>query len=343
MISNLYERYSRQIVLKDIGIDGQEKILKAKVAVAGVGGLGSMVVSLLARMGVGELHIIDSDVVSLSDLHRQVLYDENDVGKPKVYAAKEKLGKINSNISVYTYPISVNNFDELERIISKVDAVADGLDNMRARYNLNLAAVKHKKPYVFASAIENYGNISTIVPGETPCLNEFYSGFDEEGLPTCATVGVNPSVVTTIASLESNEILHILTGREPPFKGRLGILDLSMGTLESINLKKDDRCEVCDLRARPLREPDTEISCSKDGMSTIFINRPFGDVDLDQISIDEVQRSKDYLKGTYKGFMFTIYRTGYAVALYRGYFDGLEKEALNAYAEVVRKGNTRKA
>ncbi|MGC9208346.1 MAG: HesA/MoeB/ThiF family protein [Nitrososphaeria archaeon] len=343
MISNLYERYSRQIVLKNVGVDGQEKLLKSKVAVAGVGGLGSMVASLLARMGVRELHIIDRDVVSLSDLHRQVLYDENDVGKPKVFAAKEKLREINSTVSIYTYPISVNDFEELERIISRVDVVADGLDNMRARYNLNLAAVKHNKPYVFASAIENYGNISTIVPGETPCLNEFYSGFNEEGLPTCATVGVNPSVVTTIASLEANEILRILTDGEPPFKGRLGILDLNMGTLESINLKKDERCEVCGLRAMPLREPDTEISCSKDGMSTIFINRPFGSVNLDKINIDGIQRIEDYLRVTYKGFTFTIYKTGYAVALYKGYFDGLEREALNAYAEVIGKGNTRKA
>ncbi len=334
------ERYSRQILLNTIGLEGQEKISNAKIAVAGVGGLGSMVASLLARIGFGEIHLIDRDVVSLSDLHRQILYDEDDLGLPKVIAAETKLKKINSTINIYSHPISVNNLPFIEKLIQKVDVIVDGLDNMRGRYNLNYLAVKNKKPYIFAAAIENYGNISTIIPPDSPCLYEFYGKYSQdENLPSCSTNGVNPAVVTTIASLEVNEAIRIVTQKKPNFFKKLGLLDLNLSSIESIEIKKDPNCDVCNLRFKPLSEPKTEISCDKYGFSTVFINNYIHDLDLEEVitnkKIKPLRKNGKFVSGTIGDVYFTLYFNGYAVFQFKKYDEELAKRAEILYEQIV--------
>jgi Dinucleotide-utilizing enzymes involved in molybdopterin and thiamine biosynthesis family 2 len=340
-------RYSRQIVLKDIGLDGQEMLLKTKVTVAGVGGLGSMVSSLLARIGFGTIHIIDRDVVSLSDLHRQILYDEGDVGVPKVYAAEKKLKQINSKVNIYSHALSVNNFNMIKGIINDSDIIIDGLDNMRARYNLNFMAVTLGKPYVFASAIENYGNLSSIVPGKTPCLNEFYGDFKDRELPTCATTGVNPAIVTSIASLEVNEAINLVLKGSSPFFGKLALLDLSAGSLETVDLKKDPECDVCSMKAKPEIEPFVEISCSKDGFTTVFVNNYVDGLNLETVSrnsrIKVALKNENYIAGFYEDARFTVFSTGYAVFQFKYYDDEIKNRVEKIYELIIGRDHNKKA
>jgi molybdopterin/thiamine biosynthesis adenylyltransferase len=340
-------RYSRQIVLKDIGLEGQEKLLKSKVTVAGVGGLGSMVASLLARIGFGEIHIVDRDVVSLSDLHRQILYDEGDLGIPKVYAAEKKLKQINSEVKVYPHALSVNNYDMMKQIINDSDIVIDGLDNMLARYNLNILVVTLGKPYVFASAIENYGNLSSIVPGKTPCLNEFYGDFKDRELPTCATAGVNPAIVTSIASLEVNEAINLVLRGRSPFFGKLALLDLNIGSLETVDLKKDPKCDVCNAKAKPEIEPRVEISCSKDGFTTVFVNNYVDGLNLENVSrnsrIRVALKNENYISGFYEDSRFTLFSTGYAVFQFKYYDDEIKNKVEKIYEFIVGRDYSKKA
>lgn len=271
------ERYARQLVLKDIGTDGQERLRAARVAVAGVGGLGGSSAMLLARMGVGTLYLIDRDLVSLSDLHRQPLYDEDDIGLPKAEVAAKRIKRFNSGITVYPIAASLQSRMAIGAI-RKATAIVDGLDNMPPRYYLNRLAVKWKKPYVFASAIETYGNVSTIVPGVTPCLEEFYGGLYDADLPKCAEVGVHPSILSVISGIAAAEAISIITGNPPRLAGKLLLADLRMPSMEVVDLRVNVSCPVCnrgDGKApnplKRLKFERVELGCSSGGLGTFFI------------------------------------------------------------------------
>jgi len=166
------ETYSRQIALRDIGVSGQEKIRRARVCVIGVGGLGSAIVAQLAGMGVGLLRIVDRDLVERVNLHRQSLYDVDSLGMPKVEAAENRVRRINPDVRVEALTLSVGEHNA-EKVVEDMDIVLDGLDSLAARRIVNRACVKHGKPYLFGAAVEMFGNASTIIPGETPCLDCF--------------------------------------------------------------------------------------------------------------------------------------------------------------------------
>jgi len=187
------ERYSRQIVLEDIGLEGQERLARSTVAVIGLGGLGSPAAMLLASMGVGRLVLVDRDVVSATDLHREPLYRLSDVDVPKVEAAEERLRELNPRLETVSYPEPIHQ-GNAEEIVGRADVVVDGLDSMAARHIVNRAAVKLGKPYVFAGGIEMYGNITTIIPRETPCLECFYPVYSDEDIrvETCPVCGDRP-------------------------------------------------------------------------------------------------------------------------------------------------------
>ncbi len=333
-----YERYSRQIVLDYIGIDGQNKLQESTALIAGVGGLGSFSAMELARMGVKSLILVDRDIVSYSDLHRQVLYDEKDVGLPKVEAAKRKLASINSNVKVEVYGSSVNYRELMDQLVKRSDVVIDGLDNMSSRYTLNSLSIKNKKPYIFAAAIELYGNVSTIIPGNTPCLEEFYGSLNDSELPKCATSGVHPSIVYIVSSLSTNEAVSLLIGRTPNLASKLALVDLRTSSIQSINLKKNNSCPVCTQgKFFERKEEEIEISCSKDGYATLFINKPS---DLDIIK-SEVSLISNGFKITDRGAYYitfkkgnawgTIFNTGYMVYQSTSYHQGIEEEAMKVH------------
>ncbi len=246
------EFYSRQIVLQEIGYKGQLKLKNAKVCIVGLGGLGSHEALQLASMGVGYIRLVDHDFVELSNLQRQPLYDVNYLGFPKVEVASKKLRELNPHIEIDPLPLFLNT-SNAENIISGVDVVVDGLDRMTPRYALNRACQKLGIPYVFGAAVMTFGNVSTIIPGETACLECFQGNLDDDTLPKCAVVGVHPSILSIIASVEVSEVTEVILGKKPQLANKLLHCDLSNMMFEKVALSKAENCPVCG--TKPLGPP----------------------------------------------------------------------------------------
>ncbi|MBI4494095.1 MAG: ThiF family adenylyltransferase, partial [Chloroflexi bacterium] len=193
--SALGARYARQELFFGLGRQGQERLARARVAVVGCGALGTVIANLLARAGVGFLRLVDRDYVELTNLQRQVLFDEADVarGAPKAVAAVEKLARVNSQIALEA-AVEDLNADTVERLIGDVDLVMDGTDNFETRYLLNEACVQRGLPWIYSAAIASYGVTLTILPHQTPCLRCIFTESPPPGtVPTCDTAGVlNP-------------------------------------------------------------------------------------------------------------------------------------------------------
>ncbi len=292
--------YSRQIVMTEMGYNAQLKLKNSKVCLVGMGGLGSPASMQLAAMGVGFLRIVDRDFVELTNLHRQHLYSVDDVGVPKVEAAAKRLRRLNPYISVEPLPLSVNE-SNAEDLVRGMDVVIDGLDSMAARYAINRACLKLGVPYVFGAAITTNGNVSTIVPGETACLECFYGGLDDKKLPKCGVVGVHPSLVNIIASLEVSEVIRILVGKQPRLANKLLHFDLDEIEFNEINLQNVESCPVCG--THPLSSPMSlkqefvEEICGRKSKK-VYVVVPERSID---INLGDV---KNYLKK--KGFSLTV-------------------------------------
>ena len=275
--------YSRQIVLKEIGLDGQRRLKDGTVCVVGAGGLGSLILIQLASMGVGTLRVVDRDIVEVSNLQRQQLYDTKVIGVPKVEAAENRLRELNPFIEVEPVPLSVTP-GNAERIIGGVDVVVDALDSMRARYALNRAAQRLGIPYVHGAVIMQVGNATTIIPGETACLECFQGGIDDASLPSCAVMGVHPSIIGVIASVQVSETIRLLLGEEPVLANRLLFADLSDLSLEKITLAKVETCPVCGSSPRgepaPIDYASPEEVCGREGRR-VFVFSPDMDQGLD--------------------------------------------------------------
>ncbi|MFQ6053200.1 MAG: ThiF family adenylyltransferase [Candidatus Bathyarchaeia archaeon] len=277
------EYYSRQIVLAEVGSAGQLKLKGSRACVVGLGGLGSPLSMQLASMGVGHLRLVDRDVVERSNLQRQHLYGVDMVGYPKVEAAAHRLRQLNPYIEVEPLPLSLHA-GNAEKILHGVDVVVDGLDTMAPRYALNRACLKLGVPYVFGAVITHIGNVSTIIPGETACLECFQGDVDDDALPTCATVGVNPSIIGIVASIQASEAVSILLGRPPNLANTLLFCDLEDLTFERIKLARAETCPVCGATPRseasPLRREPVEEVCGREGRR-VFIMAPDEDLELD--------------------------------------------------------------
>jgi len=244
------ERYSRQILLSEIGKEGQEKLLSSAVAIIGCGALGTVIANSLVRAGVGRVKIVDRDYIELNNLQRQVLFDEEDIarGLPKAIAAAEKLRKVNSQVEVEPVVADVNS-DNVEKTIADVDLVLDGTDNFETRFLINDACVKHGIPWIYGAVIGTWGMTMSIIPGQTPCFRCFLSEMPAPGTtPTCDTVGVLGSAVNVIASLEATEAVKLLLGKEQELLKRLIFVDVWVGTWEQLEVAKaSSPCPACDL------------------------------------------------------------------------------------------------
>ena len=278
-----FEYYSRQLVLKEIGIDGQRRLKGSRVCVVGAGGLGSPILAQLASMGVGTLRIVDRDIVETSNLQRQHLYGVNVVGVPKVEAAEVRLRQLNPFIEVEAVPMSVTPVNA-ERLIRGVDVVVDALDSMNARYALNRACVRLGLPFVHGGVIMQVGNASTILPGETACLECFQGNVDDADLPSCAVQGVHPSVIGVIASVQVSETVKLLLGQRPSLADKLLFVDLSDLSFEKIQVSRVESCPVCGGRPgrkpAPLRNSFMEEVCGRGGRRA-FVFSPDEDQRLD--------------------------------------------------------------
>lgn len=244
------EYYSRQIVLTEIGYEGQLKLANAKICIVGLGGLGSVSATLLASMGVGYLRLVDRDIVELSNLHRQSIYGVDVLGYPKVEAAAKRLKTLNPYIQTELHPISLNE-ETVEKTIRGVDIVIDGLDRIGPRYVLNRACFIQKIPYIFGAAIETYGNLSTILPGKTPCLECFMSGLKDEQLPSCSVVGVHPSILAIISSLQVSEAIKIILGETPSLANKLLFCEMTNLSFYNLEISRRKNCLVCNTDGAP--------------------------------------------------------------------------------------------
>jgi molybdopterin/thiamine biosynthesis adenylyltransferase len=289
------EYYSRQVVMAEMGYNAQLKLKNSKACLVGLGGLGSPASMQLATMGVGHLRIVDRDVVELANLHRQHLYGVDDVGYPKVEAAAKRLHSLNPYIKIEPLPLSVNEANA-EDLVRDVDVVVDGLDSMAARYAINRACVKLGVPYVFGAAITTTGNLSTIIPGETACLECFYGNLDDKKLPKCGVVGVHPSLVNIIASLEVSEAIRILTGKQPRLANKLLHFDLDEMEFNEIQLSKVESCPVCGEHPSgspmPLKRELVEEICGRKGK--VFVIVPEENLDVDFGGLKSYLAKKGY-------------------------------------------------
>lgn len=246
MSSQQPNRYIRQIIFPQLGEQGQARLLAARAVVVGCGANGTVIANTLARAGIGRLVIVDRDFVELSNLQRQVLFDEDDVarGLPKAVAAVEKLKRINSSIAVEAV-VSDVNVENIEDLVAGASIVLDGTDNFETRFLINDACVKHNIPWVYAGAVASYGMSMTIVPRETACLRCVFRQEPAPGsLPTCDTAGVIGPIVSVIGSIAANEAIKFLVGSGTRNPGMIHI-DLWENSFESFAVKRWDECVAC--------------------------------------------------------------------------------------------------
>ncbi len=238
------DRYSRQIMLEEIGYQGQLNLKSAKICVVGVGGLGNPITTRLAAMGVGKLRIVDRDVIELSNLHRQTMFDESDVGQVKVEVAAKKLKKLNPDVDIESLPISINDFTALDAI-EGCDVVIDALDSVNARYALNKACVEKNIPFVTGAAVGVSGQAFTILPGKSACYSCMFPELDEDSMPTCSIEGVHPSILSIIGGIEVAEAVKIILGKTPSLSDK--ILHVDLENLDFVMTKtfRAEECSVC--------------------------------------------------------------------------------------------------
>src|SRR5579875_970403 len=299
-----FERYARQVVMQQIGIEGQEKLARAKATVAGLGGLGSLVAMQLAGMGVGRINLVDRDIVSKTDLHRQYLYTEKDS-----------------------------------------DVVIDCLDSAWAKYSLNRACIKMKKPLIFASAVSNYAVISCIIPGKTACLKCIYPNLDDGNALTCAIAGVHPGILGIAASIEVSEAVRLLLGMAPNLASKLMFIDLDSLSFDTLAVRRNERCSECStdgVKKGRFKPPIVERSCSRDGKGTYFLN-PEKKIEL-KMDYDDFRRTGFHK--AYEDDEITIFIKGdsSAIALVRGKVldvAGLEKKLTEKYSKIVKAFSAR--
>lgn len=238
------DRYSRQIMLEEIGYQGQLKLRAAKVCVVGVGGLGNPITTRLVAMGIGKLRIIDRDVIELSNLHRQTMFDESDVGHIKVEVAARKLKKLNPDVEIESLPISINDYTALDAV-EECDVVIDALDSVNARYALNKACVEKNIPFVTGAAVGMSGQAFTILPHQSACYSCMFPALDEDSMPTCSIEGVHPSILSIIGGIEVSEAVKIITGKKPSLSDKILHADLENLDFAMTRTFKAEECPVC--------------------------------------------------------------------------------------------------
>ena len=238
-------RYSRQIILKNIGTIGQKKILNSKVLIVGAGGLGCPVADLLTRSGVGEIGVIDYDKVSLSNIHRQTLYTTKDVNKYKVNVVKKKLNSINKEVKVNIYNQKANK-KNLKNIIKKYDVIVDGSDNFKTKFLLNTFSLKFKKKLIVGAINKFDGHIFTFDFNKKniPCLRCFYQTEPSDQFLNCESEGILGSTASIVGSIQANEVLKIILGIGKNLKSNIFILDFLNLNFRKVLFKKRKNC-IC--------------------------------------------------------------------------------------------------
>jgi len=255
------KRYSRHLILPEVGLEGQKKLKAAKVLCIGAGGLGSPVAMYLAAAGVGTIGIVDFDVVDFSNLQRQILHSTPDVGKPKLQSAKEKLTAMNPHVNIVTHDVALSSENALE-LFKPYDIVVDGTDNFPTRYLVNDACVLLGKPNAYGSIFRFEGQASVFATKEGPCYRCLYPEPPPPGLvPSCAEGGVLGVLPGIIGCIQANETIKLIIGAGEPLVGRFLIFDALRMKFRELKLRKDPDCPVCGTHPTVTKLIDYEQFC----------------------------------------------------------------------------------
>ena len=290
------DRYSRQVMLQEIGYQGQLKLKQSRVCVVGVGGLGNPITTRLAAMGVGKIRIVDRDVIELSNLHRQTMFDEDDVGQVKVETAAKKLRKLNNDIIIEELPVSINDYTALDAV-DGCDVVIDALDSVNARYSLNRACIEKKIPFVTGAAVGVTGQTFTIVPNESACYYCLFPALDEDSMPTCSIEGVHPSILSIIGGIEVSEAVKIITGKKPSLQDKVLHVDLENLIFNFTKVSRVEECSVCSSgkkQEKAKEELILEELCGRNRGKRTFSITPTYFVDLNVDKITSVGKEKGF-------------------------------------------------
>ena len=335
------EFYSRQTAMKELGLAGQRKLAKSKVAIVGVGGLGTVSALYLALAGVGHLRLIDQDTVEPKNLHRQILYTTTDLHYPKAEIAAQQLMKLNPLLKAE--PISENlHAGNVEALLSGVDCVVDGLDNMLTRYLVNRTCAKLDVPYVFGAAIGIEGNLSVFNPPETPCLECILPSVSDNDLLKCSTRGVLGATPGIIGAMQAMETIKVLTGIGTPLKGKLMVCDFNDMTFTTVDIAKRVGCPACQgVSAQSKLGEKLVWLC---GQNTANVN-PEKPLKLNLAEVyDTIKQQFNVRVKSHLAIIFDY--KGLEVSLFNGGRMLIknvqnEKAALNAYREILKKLNVR--
>jgi molybdopterin/thiamine biosynthesis adenylyltransferase len=238
------ERYSRHIILQDIGVEGQEKILAGKVLIVGAGGLGSPVSLYLAAAGVGTIGIIDGDVVDLTNLQRQVIHFTKDVDKPKVISSREKIQQLNPDVRVNVY-YELLTTENIFDIIKDYDIVVDGTDNFATKFLVNDACVLAGKPFSHGGILRFEGQTFTYIPGSGCYRCIFHSPPPTDAVPTCSQAGVLGSIAGMLGTIQATEVLKFFTGVGELLTNRMLIFDAKSMNFRTSNFHRNKNCPIC--------------------------------------------------------------------------------------------------
>ena len=290
------DRFSRQVMLEEIGYNGQLKLKNAKVCVVGTGGLGNPIISRLAAMGIGTLRIVDRDVIELSNLHRQTMFDEDDVGQVKVEVAAKKLQKLNPDCKIEALAVSVNDYTALE-VIEGCDVVIDALDSVNARYALNKACVNFGIPFVTGAAVGVSGQAFTVLPKQSACYYCMFPELNEDTMPTCSIEGVHPSILSIVGGIEVAEAVKIITGKKPSLSEKILHIDLENLDFNSTRTLRADECPICGtgkLEVIPKEELILEELCGRNQGKRTYSITPTETFDLDVNAVTNIAKEKGF-------------------------------------------------
>jgi adenylyltransferase/sulfurtransferase len=255
-------RYSRHLIIPDVAMAGQQRLMNAKVLCVGAGGLGSPALMYLAAAGVGTIGIVEFDTVDESNLQRQIIHGQSDIGKSKAQSAKEKISEINPNVKVITHELRLD-VTNVKDIFSQYDIIVDGTDNFATRYLVNDACVLLKKPYVWGSIYRFDGQASVFWAEYGPCYRCLYPEPPPPGMvPSCAEGGVLGVLCATIGSIQTTEAIKVITGVGEPMVGSLMVYDALEMTFRKVKIRKDPKCPLCGENPRQKELlPDYEAFC----------------------------------------------------------------------------------
>jgi molybdopterin/thiamine biosynthesis adenylyltransferase len=238
-------RYSRHILLPEIGGAGQHKINNAKVLIIGTGGLGSPVSFYLTAAGVGTIGLVDDDAVELSNLQRQIVHSTPDISRPKVISAQEKLKALNPNVEIIPYQTRFTADNALD-LIEGYDIIVDATDYFNTRYLINDACIAQKKPFIYGGVLRFVGQVLTIIPGQGPCFRCIFPEMpDSDAVPSCGEAGVLGAIAGTIGTIQATEVLKYIIGKGQLLCGHMAVYDALSVTLRKVAFQRDPLCPSC--------------------------------------------------------------------------------------------------